>query len=215
MRLLALAGLVVVALGVGLWFLIVRDDAATVAPDAKAAKPTSEAPATAPPGQVQARKAENLGSELKKSIAAAHSTDDVRSAPTLAAEDSGSGSAKVATPEDRMRWAMMRAVRSLEPAIIDCMDAAKKNGEVVSDAIASYGYFFVKKGDDIVLDETSLEYGPFSDSLNTCIKDAGKTMMMEKMPEGATRIKVFSKLTLEKGEIKNLQMPSFHVLEPN
>ena len=106
----------------------------------------------------------------------------------------------------------MRAVHSLEPAILECMDEAKKTGANL-DAVSSYSYFFVQKGDDIVFDGSNLEYGPYSESLNTCIAGAGKTISLEKMPEGATRVKVISKLTVDKGEIKNLQMPSYHVIE--
>lgn len=213
MRLLAVLGLAVVALGVGLWLLVIREDGPAVTTDtpaAQAAPAETPAPAAAP-GTTQARRVESVGAEIKRSIAAQRSTDE--RPPTLAPEGSGSGSARVATPEDQVRWAMMRAVRSLEPAIIECMDTAKKNGETFPDSIAAYGFFFSKKGDDYVLDDTSLEYGPYSDAVNACIKAGGKTMMIERFPEGATKVKVFAKLTVENGEIKNLQMPSFHVLE--
>lgn len=158
----------------------------------------------------------NLGAEIKKSIEAKRAKDE-RAAPSLSSDSApaaGSGSAKPATPEDHMRWAMMKAVHGLEPAILECMDEAKKSGANL-DAVSSYSYFMVKKGDEIVPDGAVLEYGPYSESLNNCIMNAGKGMVVETMPEGATRIKVISKLTVEKGEIKNLQMPSYHVLEPN
>ncbi|MFN0252973.1 MAG: hypothetical protein ACKV2T_39225 [Kofleriaceae bacterium] len=213
MRVLAVAGLVVVALGVALWLLIMRDDDTQVVPDAKAAPAKTEEAPTAPLAEMPARKVENVGAEIGKAIAAQRAKDD-RAAPSLAAETagSGSGSARV-TPEDHLRWSLMRAVHTLEPAIIECMDAGRKNGESFSDSIASYGFIFSKKGEEIVFDEATLEYGPFSDATNACIKNAGKTMALERMPEGATRVKIFSKLTVQKGDIMNVQMPSFHVLE--
>jgi hypothetical protein len=214
-RVLALAGLLVVALGVGLWLLIMRDDDAKVVPDAKAAPAKSDEPSAAPlAGEMPARKVENMGAEIGKAIASQRTKDD-RVAPSLDGEGagSGSGSGKPATPEDHLRWSLMRAVHSLEPAIIECMDAGRKNGETFSDSIASYGFIFSKKGDEIVFDEATLEYGPFSDATNTCIKNAGKTIALERMPENATRMKIFSKLTVQKGDIMNVQMPSFHVLE--
>ncbi len=214
MRVLAVAALVVVALAAGLWFLIMRDDNTKVVADARAAtsKADEAAPvASAPAGEMQPRKAENVGAELRKSITTQRPRDDGAPSPTLPS-DTGSGSGKVATPADHMRWTMMRAVHALEPAILECIDAEKKTGANL-DAVSSYSFFFVKKGDEIVFDGSNLEYGPYSDALNTCILNTSKTTLLERMPEGATRVKVISKLTVDKGEIKNLQMPSYHVVE--
>lgn len=213
MRVIAVAGLVVVALGVGLWFLIVRDDGAKVVPDAKASTPKTDEAAPAPSAAVemQPRKAPSVGAEIKKSIEAKRAKDE-RSAPSLVTDGSGSGSAKVATPADHMRWAMMKAVHAMEPAILDCLDQAKKAGDDVN-AVSSYSYTFSRKGDEVVLESTTLEYGPYPATLNTCIQAAGKTTGFESMPENATRLKLINKLTVENGEIKNLQMPSYHVIE--
>ncbi|MGE0396999.1 MAG: hypothetical protein AB7T06_09795 [Kofleriaceae bacterium] len=217
MRVLALAGLVVVALGVGLWLLIVRDDDDKVVPDAKAAtSKADEAPPPAPSGSaaVQPRSVPNIGAEIQKSIAAKRVKED-HAPPSLPTEGiAGAGSAKQPTEADHMRWAMMKAVHSLEPAILDCLDEAKKSGANL-DGASSYGFFYVKNGEEIVFDGSTLEYGPYPEALNTCIQNTGKTMAITTLPPGATRIKVFSKLTVENGEIKNLQMPSFHVLDQN
>lgn len=212
-----IAGLVVVAaLGVGLWLLIVRDDNAKAVPQARAATKTEEAPAPTT-SEVPARNVESVGAEIRKSIDKSMEAKRMRDerAPVLPVEDtgSGSGSAKIATPEDHLRWAMMRAVHSIEPAVVDCINDAKNKGETFGDAIASYGFFFTKKGDEMVHDGNSLEYGPFSASVNTCIQNAGKVMAaaIERIPEGATRLRLYSKITLEGGEVRNVQMPQFRV----
>jgi hypothetical protein len=215
-RAIVVAGLVLVALGVGLWLMVVRDDA-SAAPEVKTTTSAKNEEHVAPPSrsaEPQARRPENVAADLKKSFQAQMARDD-RPAPSLAPEGNvagaGSGSAKVATPEDRMRWAMMRTIRSLEPAIIDCLDEAKKTGGNV-DGVSAYSYFFTKKGDDVTFDHASVEYGPYSEETNTCIQNAGKTATIDRAPEGATQFKVFGKLTVENGDIKNLQMPAYHVL---
>lgn len=219
MRLLLFASLVVAVLGGGLWWLIVRDEPAPVAADTQVPRGSAMAEPAAPaaaPGEIQARRAENVGAELRKTIAAQRPSTDDRAAPSLSpsGESDGSGSAKKpATEADRVRWAMMRAVRSLEPGIIECMDAGRKAGETFATSIAAYGYTIAKTGDTFTVEQGTLEYGPFSEATNDCIRNAGKTMAVERLPPGASRVRVFAKLTLENGEIKNLQMPSYEVVE--
>lgn len=219
MRLLLFACLLVAVLGGGLWWLILRDEPAPVAADTQVPRGSAAVEPAAPtagPGEIQARRAENVGAELRKTIAAQRPSADDRAAPSLspAGQDEGSGSAKKpATEADHLRWAMMRAVRSLEPAIIECMDAGRKAGETFATSIAAYGYTIARTGDTFTVEQATLEYGPFSAATNDCIRNAGKTMTIERLPPGASRVRVFAKLTLENGDITNLQMPSFEVVE--
>jgi uncharacterized protein YpbB len=117
------------------------------------------------------------------------------------------------TPTDLMRWSLMRAIRTTEPAVLDCLDKAKQAGVAV-DGTSVYGFYVAKKADQIVFDGSTFESGPYPASLNKCIQNVTNNAVVDSLPDGTKRVQALRKLVVEHGEITAYKLASYHVDPP-
>jgi hypothetical protein len=209
MRLVVLGGLVVVALAFGLLFVLHREmQAEPLDPQHTAAAPTATSGSTAPsataPATVEPR---------REPIAAHHSAAPIAPAMPAAPELVPAPPKHIDTPTDLMRWSLMRAIRTTEPAVIDCLDKAKQAGIAV-DGTSVYSFFVAKKGDQIAFDGSTFESGPYPASLNNCIQAVTNNAVVDSMPDGTKRVQALRRLVVDHGEITAYKLASYHIDPP-
>ncbi len=213
MRLLVLGGLVAVAVGFALLYMVTHgSDAVAVGTAGGTSKETPgpvAVPAATPP------------TEPTRAPGAPAARHAPTAAPTLAPEaaldsrrrDDPTKPKHIDTPTDKLRWALMRAIRATEPAVVDCLNQAKTAGTNV-DGVSSY-YFYVKRsGDKIVFDGAETEESPYPDPLKSCLQDAAKDVAVDSMPDDATRVQVLRRLTVEHGDISLYKLGAYHIVAP-
>jgi hypothetical protein len=209
MRLVVLGGLVVVALAFGLLFVLHREmQTEPLDPQGTAATPAttsgSPAPSATAPATVEPR---------REPIASHHSAAPIAPAMPAAPELAPAAPKHVDTPTDLMRWSLMRAIRTTEPAVLDCLDKAKQAG-IAIDGTSVYGFYVAKKADQIMFDGSTFESGPYPASLNKCIQDVTNNAVVDSMPDGTKRVQALRRLVVEHGEITAYKLASYHVDPP-
>jgi hypothetical protein len=210
MRLVVLGGFVLAALAFVLLFVIHREiSAQPLRAQGTNAGATAAPVATSAPVATPATAA--VTHEPRREPIAPHRTvlplaPMVPAAPELAPAPPK----KQDTPTDLLRWALMRAIRTTEPAVLDCLDKAKQAGVAV-DGTSVYGFYVAKKADQIVFDGSSFESGPYPESLNKCIQAVTKDVVVDSMPDGTKRVQALRRLVVEHGDITTYKLASFHV----
>lgn len=211
MRLVVLGGLVVAALGVVLLFVIRREiQPEPVHPQGPAATPTPASPSAPSPAVATATA---TVAPRREPGAPHHSAMPIAPAMPAAPELAPARPKHVDTPTDLMRWSLMRAIRTTEPAVIDCLDKAKQAGVAV-DGTSVYSFFVAKKGDQIVFDGSTFESGPYPASLNKCIQDVTNNAVVDSIPDGTKRVQALRRLVVEHGEITAYKLASYHIDPP-
>ncbi|MEO6776409.1 MAG: hypothetical protein ABI467_25925 [Kofleriaceae bacterium] len=212
MRLVVLGGLVIGALAFALLFMIDRelDGAPVDPPAAPPAGPAMSRPTagSAPPASGTAPVPRPITHAPRRApimvyrapLAMAPSAPELAPGPPK----------KKTTPIDELRWALMRAIRTTEPAVIDCLDQAKQAGVDV-DGTSIYGFYVARKGDQIVFDGSSFESGQYPASLDQCLQDVTNNVVVDFMPDGAKRVQALRRLVVEHGAITTYKLKSFHV----
>jgi len=202
MRLIVIGALVVVALAIALLFEVTRHTDPASAPS----EPGVQATTTTPP-------ASPVTSAAPAVEAHARAMPTTHVAPSLApAVPAPSVDAKpkhVDTPTDILRWSLMRAVRTSEPAVIDCLDKAKAAGTTV-DGTARFAFFVTTKNAKAVISRASVDSSPFPDAVNTCIQDTlASGELDQELPEGQNEFRVLRELVVDKGTITQYKLKSF------
>lgn len=208
MRLLVLGGLVVVAMGLALLYMV-TGSTPHAAPHAS--RPEIEPAAGGVPASGDgAARVHDTAPTLAPSLAPAPTLAPGRNRPD------GDGPAKpkhVDTPTDQLRWALMRAIRGTEPAVVDCLNQAKQAGTSV-DGVSSYFFYVKRSGDKIVFDGAATEVSPYPDLLTSCLLSAAKDAAVDALPDDVQRVQVLRRLTVEHGDIAVYKLGAFHVVDP-
>ena len=205
MRLVVLGGILVAALAFAMLFLIHREiQAEPVHPQTTAAPVATTGAPTTP--SMPAPTVEPRREPIAQHRSAAPIAPAITAAPELAPEKPK----HVDTPTDLMRWSLMRAIRTTEPAVIDCLDKAKQAGIAV-DGTSVYGFYVARKGDQIAFDGSTFESGPYPASLNNCIQAVTNNAVVDSLPDGTKRVQALRRLTVEHGEITTYKLASYHI----
>ncbi len=209
MRLLVLGGLVVVAMGFALLYMVTHGSESVAASSQVSRPGATPAPVTQPvaPTQVAAR---------APTAPAARATPTA--APTLVPEaaldqpkrEDPTKPKHIDTPTDKLRWALMRAIRATEPAVVDCLNQAKTAGTSV-DGVSSYFFYIKRSGDKIVFDGAETEQSPYPDPLKSCLQNTMKDVVVDSMPDDAKRVQVLRRLTVEHGDISVYKLGAYHI----
>jgi hypothetical protein len=211
MRLVVLGGFLVAALAFAMLFVIHREiQPEPVHPQGPAATRAATTSSPAPP----ATSTPTASIEPRREPAATrHSAMPIAPAIPAAPELVAAPPKHVDTPTDLMRWSLMRAIRTTEPAVIDCLDKAKQAGIAV-DGTSVYSFFVAKKGDQIAFDGSTFESGPYPASLNTCIQAVTNNAVIDSMPDGTKRVQALRRLVVDHGEITAYKLASYHIDPP-
>ena len=212
MRAIALAGFVVAALVVALYVLVGRDSNAAIAVEPTTAKTThSDAPSAAVAvGEIQPR-----SGQITRPTQTASASGPAPSLQTTGPSNAAGTATEAApvTPEKRFQWKLWQGLRRTETAVIDCIDAAKSIGARV-DGTSVYGVVLARKGDQVVVEGSTFEYGPYTGTLQSCLQGSANDVVVEYLPDGVDRIVAYRKITVENGEITLFRSPGWDVQQP-
>lgn len=206
MRLVVLGGLLVAALACVMLFVIHREIAVEpLHSRVESASATPASPTVVSPAHT---------SEPRREWSAPHRSSASPAPAISGGQETVAVAAKhVDTPVDQLRWSLMRAIRTTEPAVLDCIDKAKQAGIAV-DGTSIYGFYVGRKADQLVVDSSTFDSGPYPASLNNCIQAVTTNAVVDSMPDDAKRVQAFRKLVVEHGEITAYKLQSFHVDPP-
>jgi hypothetical protein len=113
------------------------------------------------------------------------------------------------TPIDILRLSLMRAIRTSEPAVIDCLDHAKSAGTNV-DGTAMFEFYVSTKNAKAVISRPGVESSSLPDAVTTCIQNTITTGELDQeLPEGQNEFRVLRELAVEKGTITRYKLKSF------
>jgi hypothetical protein len=209
MRLLVLGGLVVVAMGFALLYMVTHGAGG-------AELPPPAAPRAGVPESGHAAGGIPSAGDVSAPVHHTAPTLAPALAPAPALGPGRDGQAKpkhVDTPTDQLRWALMRAIRGTEPAVVDCLNQAKQAGTSV-DGVSSYFFYVKRQGDTIVFDGATTEVSPYPEPLTSCLLNAAKGAAVDALPEDVQRVQVLRRLTVEHGDIAVYKLGAFHVVDP-
>src|SRR3569832_1973525 len=131
-------------------------------------------------------------------------------APAVTSPSPEGGKPKhIDTPTDISRLSLMRASRTSEPAVIDCLDRAKATGTVV-DGRAVFAFYVTETNGKAVISRAGVDTSAYPDAVNTCIVAAlSGGELDQQLPEGQTEFRVLRELIVDKGTITTYKLKSF------
>jgi len=203
MRLIAIGALLVGALVVALLLQVTSHTDPTPAPAVSPGHATSVTP-SAPSGTG----ALAVPAVHARAMPAAHAAPSLAPAVTSPSPEGGKPK-HIDTPTDILRWSLMRAIRTSEPAVIDCLDRAKAAGTVV-DGRAVFAFYVTETNGKAVISRAGVDTSAYPDAVNTCIVAAlSGGELDQQLPEGQTEFRVLRELIVDKGTITTYKLKSF------
>lgn len=205
MRLIAIGALLVGALAVALLLQVTSHTDPTPGPAASQAPATSITPGAPPatgagssPGPVVHARA----------MPAAHAAPTLAPAVTSPSPEGGKPK-HIDTPTDILRWSLMRAIRTSEPAVIDCLDRAKLAGTVV-DGRAVFAFYVTETNGKAVISRPGIDTSAYPDAVNACIlATLAGGELDQQLPDGQPEFRVLRELIVDKGTITTYKLKSF------
>jgi hypothetical protein len=208
-RLLAVLGIAVLALLGGLWFKLRQD----VAPAATDAPPVVHAPAHVDQGPAHTPPRATTGPSARSRITMPRTPS--RPAPVAPTASSGAPSIPAAPIDDATADKMLfhrsldEQVGLSEPQLVECLEKATKSGAKVDGTTAVS--FTIAKGANgkLGVEATGVEYSSIDPGATSCIRDVGKTLTFDALPEGADRVIAYRKVVVKDGKIVENWMTEF------
>ncbi len=216
MRLLVLGGLVVVAMGFALLYMVTHGSESVAAVTQVSTPATTPAPVTTPAAatRVAGEPAHAPTAPVARPWSAAAPTLVLEAALDQLKREDPKKPKHIDTPTDKLRWALMRAIRVTEPAVVDCLNQAKTAGTKV-DGVSSYFFYIRRSGDKILFDGAETDESPYPDPLKSCLQNAAKDVVVASMPDDVERVQVLRRLTVEHGEIAVYKLGAYHIIDPS
>jgi len=213
MRLLVLGGLVVVAMGFALLYMVTHGSESVAAVTQVSNPGTTSAPVT-PPVAATREPAQTTTAPAARPTSTAAPTLVLEAALHQLKREDPTKPKHIDTPTDKLRWALMRAIRVTEPAVVDCLNQAKTAGTKV-DGVSSYFFYIRRSGDKILFDGAETDESPYPDPLKSCLQNTAKDVVVASIPDDVKRVQVLRRLTVEHGEIVVYKLGAYHIIDPS
>jgi hypothetical protein len=209
MRLLGLLALVMIAALGGLWFMT-RDDASAKSPTASTrkdapAKTERAAPSTPSPASPSARSGTIIPrTQPKRSPDATGASSGGGAAPAVEAAQDVPAEKPVA-----WRRTLDEQIGLSEPQLVECVEKSIKQGGKV-DGTTAVSFTIAKKPDGkLGVEATGIEYSSIDQATTDCIRDVGKGLTFDALPEGAEKVIAFRKVVVKDGKITENWLTEF------
>ena len=211
-RVVAIAGVGVLAALAGLWFAVADDDAA--APVVTRDRPQPAAPSTSPQAsRAQPASRTRVGTGVP-TMRRPTSSDPAPSseAPTILEAPEPAPETKPARIKPPLYRSLRDQVRDTEPWVAECNEIAQKAGHKL-DGLSAFKFTLGRDGDKTVIVSTDIEYNNIEPKAAECIRETARRMTFDKLPEGVQTVTAYRKTTFKDGVLMENWL-SFYATDP-
>jgi hypothetical protein len=206
-RFFVAAGLALLALLAGLWFLMKNGDE----PVSVESRPVEAPVAVAPPSK-PALKASPSPRAPTAPVVPRRPTHEERPTPgTVAPTPLETGSA--AAPQPPIVVALKEQVLFTEALILECNEKAQKAGKRLHGE-AAFGFSIARSNGKIVIESTGTEYTNFDPAVTDCLRESANGMVFEALPEGVEALTAYRRINFVDGMLERQALSDYGVTRP-
>ncbi|MBA3457914.1 MAG: hypothetical protein H0T42_32830 [Deltaproteobacteria bacterium] len=207
-RFLVAAAAVLIALLVGLWFLLKVDDDAVVVTAPPTEEPVVVAPPTKPvgPNARPATRTQIPPVVLKRPTPSGTPTPGTPASVPSVTEDAPAKPPQIAE-------ALKDQVKFTENQILECNEKASKAGKRLHGE-AAFGWTIARSNGKIVIESTNTEYTNFDQPTTDCLREAANAMVFDALPDGVEALTAYRRINFIDGALERQALSDYRVTRP-